>query len=325
MAAGRSPDTPAAADDARAFQRPGTMGFNDRDYSRDDGPGFRLRAPSSAIGLLIVANLVLFVIDAFTGVQEAEGFTRHPLSEAMGLKADLFRRPWQCWQLLTYGFFHDPKTIWHLIGNMLMLWMFGMDLEAMYGKREFLRIYFAAQIVGGLAWAASQQLFSQSTGAYMIGASGAVTGIFTIFVFHYPRRILLFWGVIPVPVWLFGLVWLIQDISGFRQSIGGRREEVAFAAHLGGALVGALYYRFSWNFGRWLPESVALPKLGRGGFGRRPKLRVHQPPADDAPRSLDAEVDRLLAKITDTGYDSLSDDEKKTLERASSRYQRRRK
>ena len=56
----------------------------------------------------------------------------------------------------------------------------------------------------------------------------------------------------------------------FRQTIGGRREEVAFAAHLGGALLGVLYYRFSWNFGRWLPESIALPKLG-GGFGLGPE------------------------------------------------------
>jgi membrane associated rhomboid family serine protease len=300
------------------------MGFNDRDYSRDEQPGFQLRAPSTAIGFLLIANLVLFLLDIFTGVKVPGEFdyTRHPLSEAMSLKADLFSKPWQCWQLLTYGFFHDPNTIWHLAGNMLMLWMFGSDLEATYGKREFLRIYFAAQVVGGLLWVASKQFLMQSTTGSVIGASGAVTGVFTIFVFLYPRRILLIWGVLPVPVWVFGLFWLFQDITGFQRSIGGGGNNVAYAAHLGGALVGALYYRFSWNFGRWLPESVKLG--GSGGFGRKPKLKVHQPPAEEAPHSMEAEVDRLLAKITDTGYESLSEDEKRTLEKASSRYQRRR-
>jgi hypothetical protein len=133
------------------------------------------------------------------------------------------------------------------------------------------------------------------------------------------------WGVLPVPVWLFGLIWLIQDVSGLRQAISGEGDNVAYAAHLGGALLAALYYRFSWNFGRWLPESVTLPKLGGGtGFGRKPKLRVHQPPTEEQPRSMEAEVDRLLAKITESGYDSLSEEEKRTLEKASSRYQRRR-
>jgi membrane associated rhomboid family serine protease len=301
------------------------MGFNDRDYSRDERPGFQLRGPSSAIGLLIVVNVLLFLIDAFSGVQGIGG-TRHPLSEWMSLKADLFTHPWQCWQLFTYGFVHDPNTIWHVFWNMVMLWMFGTDLEAVYGKRELLRIYFAAQIVGGLLWVASKQFLMQNDVGRVIGASGAVTGIVTLFVFHYPRRILLIWGVIPVPVWLFGLIWLLQDIVGLRASLGGEGgDNVAYAAHLGGALLGALYYRFSWNFGRRLPESFALPKLGGlGGFGRKPKLRVHQPPGEEPPKSIEAEVDRLLAKITDTGYESLSEDEKRTLEKASSRYQRRR-
>jgi len=294
------------------------MGFNDRDYSRDEQPGFQLRAPSSAIGLLILVNGLLFVVDIFL-----EG----RLSGALALEADLFVRPWQCWQLLTYGFVHDPGGIWHILGNMFMLWMFGSEMEATYGKREFLRIYFAAQVVGGLLWVATTYFLMQDDVAYkVIGASGAVTGIITLFVFHFPRRVLLVWGVLPVPVWLLGLVWLVQDIAGLRQAVGGGDHGVAFAAHLGGVLLGAAYYRFSWNFGRWLPDSIRLPKFtGSGGFSRRPKLRVHQPPAEDAPRSMEAEVDRLLAKITETGYESLSEDEKRMLEKASSRYQRRRK
>jgi len=207
---------------------------------------------------------------------------------------------------------------------MFMLWMFGSDLEAVYGKREFLRIYFVAQVVGGLAWVTGRQLLAGSPTGAVIGASGAVSGIIMIFVFLYPRRTLLFWGILPVPVWLFGIIWLLGDISGLGRSIRGGGDNVAYAAHLGGALVGALYYRFSWNFGRWLPASITLPNFVGSGFGRKPKLRVHQPPTEETPRSMDAEVDRLLAKITDSGYESLSEDEKRTLEKASSRYQRRR-
>jgi membrane associated rhomboid family serine protease len=297
------------------------MGFNDRDYSRDEQPGYQLRAPSTAIGFLLIANLAVFLVDLFTSNNRGDGPT-HPLSTALALDADLLQKPWKFWQLITYGFCHDPNTIWHLLGNMLMLWMFGSDLESLYGKREFLRIYFAAQIVGGLFWVISNQFFLRPGGS-VIGASGAVSGILTIFVFLYPRRILLIWGVIPVPVWLFGVFWLFQDVSGFQQSVQGGGDNVAYGAHLGGALLGALYYRFSWNFGRWLPDSFQFPKFGGPG-GRQPKLRVHSPPGDEPPRSMEAEVDRLLAKITATGYESLTEEEKRTLEKASSRYQRRR-
>ena len=80
-------------------------------------------------------------------------------------------RSWNAWQLLTYGFLHDGPSLevqeqlrrfgeaqdfnpWHLVFNMLTLWFFGRELEALMGRAEFLRFYCAAIVLAGLAWVA---------------------------------------------------------------------------------------------------------------------------------------------------------------------------
>jgi hypothetical protein len=132
----------------------------------------------------------------------------------------------------------------------------------------------------------------------------------------------LFAGFLPMPMWLFGFFILVPDFLGFVAALQGRpTSNVAFEAHLGGAALALAYQRFGWNFGRWLPRSVTMsaPRL-RPAI--RPKLKLHQPPAEQP--DLDSEVDRVLDKITASGYDSLTADEKRLLERASVRYQNRR-
>jgi len=295
------------------------MGLDNRDYARDNETGFQLRAPQSMVGALILASAILNIVDIMS-----EG----KLSGIFALDTDVVRKPWMFWQVATYGFMHSTSTLLHLVFNMIGLWIFGSEMEGIYGRREFLRIYLGAIVFGGLAWLGFDLLTTGGRG-YLVGASAAVMCMTLLFALHYPQRIILAMGLIPVKAWLLCTIYISLDILGALgaagRSAGGHATEstTAFVAHLGGAAFGFVYYRFGWNFGRMLPESFDLQSLKRM-FRRSPKLKLHEPTGEPPPPSLDAEVDRILAKINVSGFDSLSAEERKTLERASARYQKRR-
>src|SRR5436190_19883689 len=132
------------------------MGLYDRDYYRNDEP--RPGVSSwSAVTTLIVINVAIFVADQFSPELGRSGI--HWLDAHMVLRSDLFSHPWQAWQLLTHGFAHDPVSIMHILGNMFALWLFGRDVEGIYGKKEFYKAYFSLLLLAGLAWVVIQRLF----------------------------------------------------------------------------------------------------------------------------------------------------------------------
>ncbi|MBL9090711.1 MAG: rhomboid family intramembrane serine protease [Planctomycetaceae bacterium] len=288
------------------------MGLEERDYAREYESGFSLRAPQSMVGTLILINVGVFLLDVVL---------QGRISDRAELASNLFSRPWNVWQLVTYGFLHDTHDLFHILFNMLGLFFFGRDLEAMYGKWEFLRLYLGAIIFGGLVWVAAQTFIHHNPVADVVGASAGIAAIVILFALHFPRRMLLFWGFIPVPAWALGAFIVVTNMLG----AFGAEGSTAYEAHLGGIAFALAYYRFHWNIGRWLPRSFNLGSLPRRTFGARSKLRLHQPQDEAAPPvNLDAEVDRILSKIHNSGQDSLTDAERKLLERASARYQRRR-
>jgi membrane associated rhomboid family serine protease len=294
-----------------------TMGLYDRDYVREEPKGFFLGGDRSMVVNLILINVAIFLVDVvFFGPQ-------HRLSlEWMSVKSDLFEHPWNCWQLLTAGFAHDPNNILHVGLNMFGLWLFGRDIEVIYGKREFLRIYLTMIVVSSLAWVIAANLLPQRVGP-MLGASGAVNGVMVLYVLHYPRRLFYFWGVFPIPAWALCTLMIGQDLLGFNRSMQGEREHVAYAAHLAGAVFAFIYYKTGWNFGRWLPSAPSWKSFSWKGLKGRPKLRVHKPAARE--QDLGQEVDHILEKISAQGESSLTAAERRTLEEASRRYQQKRR
>ena len=137
------------------------------------------------------------------------------------------------WQLLTYNFCHGG--LMHLLFNMLFLWWFGRELESMYGGGRFLRFYLVSGIGAGLAFVAGAVFHGDPRPA--VGASGCVMGLLVLYAFHYPRRQVLFYGIIPMEIrWLVGL-YVLMDLSGYMGGSSG----IANAAHLGGAEYGAAY------------------------------------------------------------------------------------
>jgi membrane associated rhomboid family serine protease len=287
------------------------MGLYDRDYIRDDNqPGFFLGAQRSMVTTLILINVVVFLVDVLLDGD---------LSELLSLKSDLLRKPWNVWQLLTAGFAHDPHSVMHVGFNMLALWFFGRDVEAIYGRKEFLRIYLTMIIISSLVWVISANTLHRVHGlqdSSMLGASGAVNGILVLNVIHFPRRLLYVWGLFPIPAWVLCTLIIGQDVLGFSHARRGDGQPIAYEAHLAGAAFAFLYYYTGWNLGRWLPSRFSL-----GMLKPRPKLRVHEP---DRESSLSDQVDRILEKISREGEASLTAQERRTLEDASRRYQQRR-
>jgi membrane associated rhomboid family serine protease len=292
------------------------MGIYDRDYSRDDSygraPGFHLGGYRTLTTDLVLLNIAIFVVQMLTRVPpvDAGWFT-----DTFSLHADLPRQPWLCFELITYGFLHDPYGIMHIVLNMLGLWLFGRIVEQHYGRYEYLAFYLTSIVFAGLAWIAGEWLAGGNlSSASMLGASGGCAAVYVLFALNYPRQTVLLYFAIPAPAWVGAVIFIVFDMFGAMERSGN----VAFTAHLGGALFSFLYFRFGWKLSNWLPTSLAMPKLRR-----RPKLRVHRPlDTDDDDR--DSHVDDILRKIKQFGQDSLTKRERRILEQASREYQRRR-
>ncbi len=147
------------------------------------------------------------------------------------------------WQLFTYLFLHGG--LWHLLLNMLVLWMFGRDLELYWGRRRFYGYYFLTGIGAGVINVAVKALLYSSGSLAMavptIGASGAIYGILMAAAMVFPDRQIL---LIPFPVTLpmRAYVAIIGAIEFFG-TLGATGDNVSHISHLGGMLVGYLYLR----------------------------------------------------------------------------------
>jgi membrane associated rhomboid family serine protease len=281
------------------------MGIYDRDYYQEERPGLRLGGPRLMVTNLVIINVAIWLVDIVFFSQT------HELSRSLSLKPGLFYEHWHVWELLTYGFAHDPKGILHVLFNMFVLWFFGRDVEGIYGKQKFLMFYLTAIILSGLIGEYVEPIL-KGRPALLLGASGGVVAVLILYIFHFPRRTLLFWGVFPMPAWVLGMICIGMDvIEAFKPD-----SNIANSAHLAGAAYGFLFFRTQWSLGNLLPANLSLKS-----FKRSPKFRIHDPGHDEA---LTAEVDRILEKISREGESSLTRKERRTLEAASRHFKQRR-
>jgi membrane associated rhomboid family serine protease len=280
------------------------MGIYDREYYREDEAG-RFGARSMVLNLVLI-NVGIYVAELFLG----NNFFGASLESWLSLKPDLFSHPWHFYQLVTYGFVHDPDDLRHIVFNMLFLWFAGRDVEGIYGPKEFLRIYLTAIILAGLVYVIAAPLTHSFVP--VLGASGGIMAILALYALHFPRRTILFMFVIPLPAWVVFLIFFISDVSGAIRPT----DNTAHVAHVAGAVFGFIYYRSGWNLGRWIPSGWKW-----SGLRPRPKLRVHEPDVDE--HDLKRQMDEILRKITRTGEESLTRQERRILEEASRRFRRR--
>ena len=191
------------------------------------GPG-RL---SFALKVLIGANVALFLLAAAVP----------GLVAIFGLRPADVLLEGRLWQVATYMFFHG--NIGHLLFNMLALWMFGTELEHVWGTRAFLRYYFIVGIAAALStilvsWtmAFAARTFYTTT----IGASGAIYGLLLAYGLLFPNRPILLYFVFPIPAKYF--VMILGAIA-FLMAISDSGGGVAHITHLGGLIAGYLLLR----------------------------------------------------------------------------------
>ena len=180
---------------------------------------------STALKALIAANVAMFVVTTFVP----------SLILLLGLRPDAVIGQLWVWQLATYMFLHGG--IFHILFNMLALWMFGAELERVWGTRYFLKFYFVTGIGAGALTVLFSLLpfeFAQQVHySVVIGASGAIYGLLLAYAMYFPDRPIYMYFVFPIPAKIF--VAIIGAIALF--SSVGAPGGVANATHLGGLLV----------------------------------------------------------------------------------------
>ena len=192
----------------------------------------------SAVIILIAANVLVFLLQLQSGGALDDGvFALWPLQPIDGVSN------FHSWQIITYAFLHSTHNNFHLLFNMLGLWMFGAEVERYVGPRRLLTCYFASVVSAGLSQLFIPMLFGAPP-APTIGASGGVFGLLLAYAFLFPRRkVIPLFPPIPMPAWLFATLYAgVELFLGVTGTLSG----VAHFAHLGG-MVGSALVIMNWR------------------------------------------------------------------------------
>ncbi len=308
-------------------------------------------AQPRALRALLTINVVFYVawVLLLSNLPVTYSFVRDHLALNPDLPGILF----EPWQLLTYNFLHLSPGFWgfiHILFNLLWLYWIGRDYEDLHGPAPLLALYLLTGIGGGLLTVLLHATFPTAPffGGPVHGASASVLGVMTAVAIQYPfKKIgLLFLGSIRL-IYLV-IAFLVLDLLFLRGS------NTAVGAHLGGALFGLLIVKVeqrgldltSWagfflggrkrrrpaprrtgeheslleRLESWLAtRGKKDAAVGETAPGRLSKLRPLQTEEVVRPGTLEGEVDRILDKINEHGFDSLTDEEKRLLKEASRR------
>jgi membrane associated rhomboid family serine protease len=192
------------------------------------GPG----PMTPAVQIIVIANIVMFIATMAAGPLLIDWF---------GLSPQDVLTKGRVWQMATYLFLH--ADVFHILFNMLAVWMFGVDLERRWGTSAFVR-YYAVTGVGAAICSLLVSLLPFGRDTYLattIGASGSVYGLIMAWAIVFPHRTILFLGVFPLSARVFAL---IMGAISFSQALNqGGGTTVAHVAHLGGMLAGYWYLK----------------------------------------------------------------------------------
>lgn len=297
------------------------MGLDSRDYYRPTGfGGFSFFPP--VIKNLIIINVAVFFLQmisdsiSFGGISGSLILERYFALNPIGYG-------FQIWQLISYQFMHGGFT--HILFNMFFLWMFGMEIENLMGSRKFLFFYLLCGLGAGLVQLLIPPLFASALGP-TIGASGAVFGVMIAFAMFFPDRYIYIYFLIPVKAkYLIAFLVVIEFMSVGNQSL------IAHFAHIGGALTGFIFIlmdrKNNYNFDKLFNKFKRSSEI-RSPFGKKRSTiydydnNVQDAKFYDIDRKDDdsisqEEIDKILDKISQSGYQNLTEREKRILFEAS--------
>lgn len=294
------------------------------------------------IKFLLFANIGIFFITGFLGLRAGDLSLESAALKYFALwPVSLGFEPWQ---LITYQFLHGGFG--HIFFNMFALWMFGMELENLWGSRRFAVYYLLSGIVAGGTHLAVTWI-TDGAAVPTVGASGSIMGVLLAFGLLFPDRpVMMFPIFFPIPARVFVIGYAALDLI---LGVTNASDGVAHFAHLGGALGGLLLLKFGEPLFRWIDgmgSSTATYSSGRmmnveyrditpQSHGRNP-ITIHytQPEesVESSPRTTgmqttvtptrfvvngepisQEQIDQILDKISHAGYHSLTEQEKYIL------------
>ena len=325
------------------------MGIYDRDYYRESTRN-ALDGRVQAFVVLIVIYVAVYILQIAT---REEGGVRQPrpgpVTEALILTTDKVLQG-EVWRVVTYAFAHDPLHPAPIIFNILFLIFFGRFVEDIYGWKEFLGFYLVGGLLAGLGFVLISGI--TQNGGVLIGPQCSVTAVLLLVALHNPKKTVLLFFVVPCPIWLVVVFNVLLDVVGY---FGGKVSPMVFVAHAFAAGFAYVYHRYHLSMTNWLPSWPSGARRSKA----RPKLQIYRDETTDrdtapsaaptggmpasasaaapatAPATatatplldeqLEAKLDQVLEKVKKYGQESLSEEERAVLFRASELYRKRRK
>ena len=306
---------------------------------RPEEPRFRgpsMQQPWSGWTILLTINVVVFLLQVL--VDPSSLATHMPRFEksivGQWLALDSGQISWLLpMQLFTYQFLHGG--VWHLLMNGLGLFFIGRALEPSIGRQEIIGLYLVSGVVGALFQLGFAAVFPAQFAGPMVGASAAVFGFMGVLARLFPYRevYLLLFFVLPIRLKLHWVFWgsfaiaMVSILAAIRTEAG---DSVAHAAHLGGLLYGAFYVaKLVRNGGlmRFLPGMPRIRFVSDGspkGSAATHRRNWRKPRVVDAAEVAEGdfmsrEVNPILDKISEQGIQSLTERERKILDKAKSK------
>ena len=285
--------------------------------------------PNNALPQLIIINVVVFVGLAILQLFGKVSFIS-PIAtfvhEQFLLPSRLDEFIFRPWTLFTYSFGHSLGRIGHIFWNMIFLYWFGKLIVEYLGSQKLINLYVLGAVTGGLLYLVTYNLIPglNDHPSVLVGASGAVYAITVAAATLVPNYTfyLLFLGPVKIKyIALFGIIVSVIGLNG--TNVGGE------LAHLGGAYIGYLYVKQLQKGSDWGTWIDGVMRFFKSFFVRQEKIKVShkrstqkksKPSSTKGTASNiadQAEIDKILDKISQSGYESLSKEEKQKLFNAS--------
>lgn len=285
--------------------------------------------PNNALPQIIVINVVVFLVLAvlyvFSTILSFEG-VYYAIHDQFSIPPRIEDFIFQPWTIITYAFNHDRVNFFHILFNMLVLYWFGKLIVEYLGNSKLISLYVLGALAGGVLYLFVYNVIpfyvQQSGFSGMVGASAAVYAVTVAAATLIPNYtfFLLFLGPVKIK-YIAAFYIVISFIGSVGSNAGGN------IAHLGGALIGYLFVRqlqAGTDIGAWV---INIMSFFKSFFVKQPNIKVsHKKRSSDRSRSRASsgssktdqdEIDAILDKISQSGYESLSSEEKQKLFNAS--------
>ena len=255
---------------------------------------------------LIVINIIFFIIplllNTFLWLFELKDMS---ILDYFVVEADIMSLIFKPWSLITYGFLHGSFS--HLFWNMIMLFYFGNILVNYFGDKRLLNVFFNGILFGGIIYIISYNLFPVFTGvsSKMIGSSAGVMAILFYITSYNPNHTIRFFFV-NIKLLYIAVFLLLMDIIQIPvENSGGH------IAHLGGALIGFLMFR---SF-----KGIDFVDIYTNLSTRKNNKKIKRKKTFSGSNFDQKKIDTILDKISESGYESLTKEEKNYLFKASNK------